>query len=376
MRIDRREFLKKAGVAGIVLAGTACAPAVAPTPTAVPAPTKPASVVAGSPTAVPAVATPTAKPATVHFGSVKAASDAGVYIAIDRGYFAEQGITLDLQAFASGAAMLAPLSSGDLDIYGSSLATGILAAIDRGIGIKVLADKGTSGPGFEFAQIVIRKDLWDSGQVRGAKDLKGKKVGVTSLAGGSEAAFAYLLKPVGLSVKDLDLVSLSYPDMLVAFGNKGLDAADMTEPTLSSVVSNGLAVTWPGGTRSATYGGVYQAGDIIASAQFDKNIDVARRFMVAYLKGVRDYNDAFVKGKGKSDIVNILIKYTALKDPAQYDRMQMAGLNPDGKLATNTMTMDLDYFKQAGHYTGKLTINDIVDSQFADYAAQQLGPYK
>ncbi len=41
-----------------------------------------------------------------------------------------------------------------------------------------------------------------------------------------------------------------------------------------------------------------------------------------------------------------------------------------------SMTMDLDYFKQAGRYAGRLTVNDIVDTHFVDYAAQQPGPYK
>ncbi len=376
MRIDRREFIKKAGVAGIALAGAACAPAATPTATPAPAPTKPAPAAAGSPTAAAAVATPTFKPATVRFGSIKATSDAGVYVAIERGYFKAQGLELDLRPFGSGAEMLAPLTTGDLDMYGSGIATGILAAIDRGIGLKVVADKGTSAPGFEFAQIVIRKDLWDGGQVKEIKDIKGKKVGVTSLAGNSEAAVAYLIKQAGLTKKDIELLPLPYADMVVAFGNKGLDVADMTEPTLSTVVGQQLAVTWPQGARSFTYGGSYQAGVLIFSAQFAQNVEVARRFMVGYLQGVRDYNDAFVKGKGKSDLVTILTKYTALKDPAQYEKMQMPALNPDGKPDVRSMSMDLDYFKESGSYAGKLTINDIVDAQFADYAAKQLGPYK
>ncbi len=376
MRIDRREFMKRAGIAGVVLVGTACTPAAVPTPTPSPAASKPIAAGAASPTAVPAVAKPTLKPATVRFGSIKSTSDAGVFIANEKGYFQEQGLTLDLQLFGSGAAMLAPLTNGDLDCYGAALATGILNAMDRGIALKIVADKGTSGPGFEYAQIVLRKDLADSGQIKEVKDLKGKKIGVTSLAGSGEAAVAYLVKQAGLTIKDVELVAMAYSDMIAALANKGLDVADMTEPTLSTVISQNLAMAWPPGTRSATYGGVYQAAELVFSAQFAQNIDVARRFMVAYLKGVRDYNDAFAKGKGKSDIVNILIKNTALKDPAIYDTMKLPGLNPDGKLALAGMNMDLDYFKQGGYYTGKLSVNDIVDTQFVDYAVQQLGAYK
>ncbi len=375
--IGRRQFIKMAGVAGMALVGAACAPAAAPT--AAPAATsKPAAATVAAPTAAPAAAqaTPTFKPATVKMGSIKATSDAGIYVAMERGYFTEQGITMETRVFGSGAEMLAPITTGDIDMYGSGIATGILAAIDRGIGLKVVADKGTSSPGFEFAQIVLRKDLADSGQIKDIKDIKGKKVAVTSLAGNSEASVAYMIKQANLTIKDIDLMPLPYVDMIAALTNKGLDAADMTEPTLSRVIANGSAVKWPQGARSFTYGGKYQAGVLIFSAQFAKNVDVARRFMIGYLKGIRDYNDAFIKGKGKSDIIKILTKYTALTDPAQYEKMEMPGLNPDGTPDIRTLGMDFDYFKQMGYYTGKLTINDVVDTQFAEYAAKQLGPYK
>lgn len=54
----------------------------------------------------------------------------------------------------------------------------------------------------------------------------------------------------------------------------------------------------------------------------------------------------------------------------------MPGLNPDGKLATRGMKMDLDYFKQMGYYTGKQELESIIDTQFTDYAVQQWRTYK
>ena len=44
------------------------------------------------------------------------------------------------------------------------------------------------------------------------------------------------------------------------------------------------------------------------------------RFMSAYLKGVRDYNDGFIKGKGKDEVIDIMTKHTALKDPALWGK--------------------------------------------------------
>ncbi|HLB11412.1 MAG TPA: taurine ABC transporter substrate-binding protein, partial [Dehalococcoidia bacterium] len=114
----------------------------------------------------------------------------------------------------------------------------------------------------------------------------------------------------------------------------------------------------------------------IYSEQFSKNVDAARRFMVGYIRGLRDYNDAFVKGKDKNQVISILTKYSSEKDPALYNRMEMPFLNPDGKIHVASMKMDFDFFKQMEYYTGKLELQPLIDTQFADYALQQLGPYR
>jgi len=56
--------------------------------------------------------------------------------------------------------------------------------------------------------------------------------------------------------------------------------------------------------------------------------------------------------------------------------MEMPYLQPDGKMHLQSVKMDFDYFKEMGYYTGKLELEKIVDTQFIEYAAQQLGPYK
>jgi NitT/TauT family transport system substrate-binding protein len=43
--------------------------------------------------------------------------------------------------------------------------------------------------------------------------------------------------------------------------------------------------------------------------------------MTAYVKSHRDYNDAFFKDKGKKELIDILCKYSVIKDPAMYEKM-------------------------------------------------------
>lgn len=179
---------------GLALAFTACAPAAAPTATPTkapaaaatkapePAPTQAAQAAkpaAATPTTAPAATAPP-KQATLKFGSIQSVSDAGVYVAIEKGYFKEQGITIEVNNFRTVAELIAPLGTGQLDVTATPLSTALLAAADRGVDLKIVADKGLSLPNWEYAWIVLRKDLFDSGQVKTPADLKGMKIAVPS----------------------------------------------------------------------------------------------------------------------------------------------------------------------------------------------------
>ena len=372
----------------LTLALSACAPTATPTPTptkppaTVPTPAASPTVAAAkpspvAPTTTPAQPTAPAKLTSVRFGSPGAVSDGGVYIAIDKGYFKEVGLDVQIQSFQSGPMLIAPLAAGELEVGGGVISTGLLNAIDRGVAMKIVATKGSSTKGFEFSRVTVRKDLIDSGQIKEVKDVKGKKIAVPSVKSGAEAQVSFFVKQGGLKITDVELVAMGFPDMLVAYGNKAIDLAVQTEPTLNAAVERGLAVRWPPGAMGeAFYGGEYQAATLLYSEQFSKNTDAARRFMVGYIKGLRDYNDAFVKGKNKAEVVAILTKYSSEKDPTLFNKMEMPFLNPDGKIHVPSMKMDFDFFKEMGYYTGKLELQLLIDMQFVDYAVQQLGPYK
>lgn len=383
MKRSNKSMLPVAGILVLLtLIVSACAPAASPTPTPTKAPVVGATPTQAAPKPSPAAQatapqpTATPRPVSVRFASPGALSDAGIFIGIEKGYFKELGVDVKVEPVQSGAAAIAPLAAGDLEMAGGVTSTALFNAIDRGVALKIVATKGGAVKGFDASQFIVRKDLIDSGQVKEVKDLKGKKMALANVQSGAEAEASFFLKQGGLTIKDVELVVMGYPDMLPAFGNKAIDVSIQNEPLIATAVEQNLAVKFPPGALSLAYGGEYQVAVVIFSEPFSKNIDAARRFMMGYLRALRDYNDAFVKGKDRNAIIAILAKYTAQKDPAVYSKMEMSYLNPDGKLHVPSMKADLDYFKQMGYYTGKLELQSVVDTQFIDYAVQQLGPYK
>ncbi|MBI4319762.1 MAG: ABC transporter substrate-binding protein [Chloroflexi bacterium] len=397
MRVPRRiVFLSLSLVAMVAILLAACAPP-APTPTPVPPPpkptaappAKPAEAPAPKPTAAPAAkptaaptkpappaATPAPKAAApakttkLKFGTMGFVSDAGVFIALEKGYFKEQGLDVEWELI-SGANYFQLLATEGLQVGGATTDAGLFNSILRGVNLKMVADKATNVKGTRFTGLVVRKDLAD--QIKTPADLKGRAVANLCENCQEDYKLELWLKDGGLTLSDVKYVSLPNPaDHLPALANKSVDVAQMVEPFVTISVDQGVGAPWlfisdrdPG----------MQGAVLLFSEGFAKDVDAARRFMVANIKGVREYLDAFNKGKNKADVVNILTKYTTLKDPKMYDKVGLPGLNPDGKINVANVAAQQDFFVRKGVLKEKLDLSKVIDMQFVDYAVQRLGPY-
>src|SRR4051794_4008063 len=100
----------------------------------------------------------------VTIGIVNAVSDGTLFIAQDKGYFKAEGIDAEFVEFDTGAKMVAPLGGGQLDVGGGAASAGLYNAVDRGIRIKLVADKATNVKGAPFQSFMVRKELVDSGK--------------------------------------------------------------------------------------------------------------------------------------------------------------------------------------------------------------------
>ncbi|MDO9218169.1 MAG: ABC transporter substrate-binding protein, partial [Lacisediminimonas sp.] len=95
-----------------------------------------------------------AEPVEVRIGTNGVVSDAAFFIANRKGYFAEQGIKVTFVRFDAGPKMIAPLGTGQLDVAAGAISAGLFNAAARGINIKIVADKGSSPPGYDYVPIL------------------------------------------------------------------------------------------------------------------------------------------------------------------------------------------------------------------------------
>jgi ABC-type nitrate/sulfonate/bicarbonate transport system substrate-binding protein len=358
----------------LTLIGAACAPAAAPSQ---PAPSQPAPAAppqagqaAPAPAAPPPPSPTTATP--VRVGLLGSASDAGIFIAAEKGFFQDQGLEVEFERFQTGAHMTPALSAGQLDIGAGSPSAGLYNAIGRQITIKIVADKGSNPPGFGFQGIALRKDLAD--RVRDYRDLRGLRVGMTGSGGTSaDIALVQALRRGGLAPEDAEIVVLAYPDLNVALSNGSIDAAIHFEPLFTLGVQQGISVDWK--RVDEIYPG-HQGAAIFYGAEFTRSQpDAADRWMVAYVQGLRHYNDAFRKNVNRADTIQIIAKHTNIR-PELLEQAVPVGLNPDGYINARGLAEDLELLRELGYIKEPVSVEQIVDNRHVDFAIRQLGPYR
>ena len=331
-----------------------------------------ACVVSGSGAALAADLT------TVRVGIANASSDVAFFIAEKKGYFRQEGLDAKFIPFDSGAKMVAPLGAGQLDVAGGSPSAGLYNAVVRGIGIKIVADKGSTPPGYGYQPLLVRADLVANGRYKSLADLKGMKVAGSATGSASTSTMNEALKKAGLKTSDVERIYLSFPQHVMALQNKAVDAALTTEPSATEAVRRGAAVRVIGDDQIYPD---HQLAVVLYSTVFIKDHpQAAKAFMRAYIRAVRDYNNALLNGKiagpNAAEVISILNEYTPIKDPNTYRTIVPQGTNPDGKLNIASLENDLAFFKSEGVVKGNVTVTQVLDTSFAENAVKELGPYK
>ena len=346
-----------------------------PAPATRPAATAPAGPAASSAPAASAGSTAAPRELrTVYVGDLGILTTAALYVAIEKGYFREQGIDVDLVTIDGSARAIPLLATGAMDSMVASATAGMYNAINQGIPIGIVADKATQRRDSGTVGLVVRQDLLDSGVVRILNDLRGRRIGVNTGGSANEYQLYHILKSVGVTFNEFELIELTLPDIMQALGTGRLDGAMLIEPFQTIAHRRGVASMF---VRTVEVMPEYQSGVIVYSDQFrGRDQAVTRDWMVAYLRGIRAYQDARREGIDRESIIDIMMKYTTVKDRGIYDEMTWAAFDPNGRILPESLMVEQDYYRQIGLVQQAVPMERAIDEQFIHYAVERLRPYQ
>lgn len=310
----------------------------------------------------------------VPIGIAPTMTSSAMFIAKEKGYFKEQGINAILNPFRlSGAQMIPFLATGQIYVGGGTINAGMYNAIQSDIPIKLVSEKGSLHPGKGHLALIVRKEHVESGRYKELSDLKGMTFATPAKGVSQQIIMERYLKSVDLSLDDVRLTHMGYPDMNVALANGAIDATIQIEPFVASAVEKDIAVRISG--ADVVYPEQQAAAIMYSPVFIEKYPDIARRFMIAYVKGLRDYNDAFFKNKNREEIIRILMKSTRVKNRKIYDSVVAVGLDPNGRLMMPSIREDARWYYEHGYVKKLPRVDDIVDLSYVENAIKQLGEY-
>lgn len=307
----------------------------------------------------------------VTIGVVPSVPAAATWIAVEKGYFREAGLEPHLEKIESVSTALALLASNRMQVLEGGLAAGYWNALVQGMPVIAALERGT-GP--LYHDLLVRPDLKD--RIKTAADLRGRTVAV--VAPGSSALYQVgkFLEAGGLTLRDVEVKYIPFPQMGIAFTNQAIDVALVDPPFNAVQISQGLAVRWVDPEDYIQPAPVSFIGYLANTEWIGKNDDVARRLFHALVRGGRDYCQAYHHGPNRAEVEDIMWTYRAVNDRGLIHTMPWQARNPDGRFNVASVLDLQDWFFKERLITQKFSIARLVDQHYADDAAKSLPPFE
>nr|BFF01427.1 ABC transporter substrate-binding protein [Streptoalloteichus tenebrarius] len=170
--------------------------------------------------------------AKVVLGALPVADVAPLHIAKDKGYFAAEGLEVDIRPVPSGPEAVTQLVGGALDIAFSTYPP-FYTATARGTGnLRIVAEALSAKEGTAVLMAT------PNSPVKKPTDLAGRKVAVTSKGSISDVSVMAAAKVHGVEPSSITFVDMPFPNMEAAMDQGSVDAALLAEPFITKASKN------------------------------------------------------------------------------------------------------------------------------------------
>ncbi len=173
----------------------------------------------------------------VKIGYIPSDSFAALYIMADR-YLTPAGITVQMVRLPSGAEITTQVATGQLQVGGSGMGAAGFNAVAAKLPIEFIAPLHF---GYLEDYFTVRKAVWGT-EVKRIADLKGRTVGLNTRGAAVEWMLDQVLRRDGLTIKDVQVKIMPFPDMVPALESGAIDAGILTEPFPTLAEDKGVGV--------------------------------------------------------------------------------------------------------------------------------------
>src|SRR5882762_9974111 len=289
-------------------------------------------------------------------------------VAERKGFFRDEGLEVEIPDFAGGARALQAMVGGSADMVSGAYEHTInMAAKKQPITAVVLQMK--------FSAMALAMSKERAAKFKGAKDMKGWKVGVTAPGSSTNMYANNLLAKDGLKPTDISVVGVGTGAGAVAALEKGeLDALSNLDPVLTQLESTGkftaVADSRTEKGMKDIYGGDYHASVIYITEEFiKKNPNTVQAVVNAMVRA-----DKWIAKATPQEIVDLMPSEYKAGNPSLYKEgllKNMIGYSENGEMsmkAAENVYKVLRQFEPSVMAAGKIDLNTTFDNAFVKKA--------
>ncbi len=251
-----------------------------------------------------------------------------VVLASQLGYFAREGVVVELQHFNAGSKALESMIGGSADIVAGAYENTVRMQV-KGIQLQSIVLFG------RYPENVLGIAKWAAGRYHSPSDLKDQKIGVTGPGSATQTFLNLILAQAGLQPGDAVAVTVGAGPVAVAamrrsnelFAISNLDLA-ITELSMAGDIVIALDSRTEQGTR-AVYGGDYASGSLYGPVSFVRKRPQTMQAVATAM--VRTLN--WLKGATPQEITSRLPPEFYRAEPnvyAQALKNNLPSFSPDG----------------------------------------------
>ena len=303
----------------------------------------------------------------VSVGALRLTSSGPVFIALDKGYFREQGLDVELKLFTAAAQPPLAVVSGDVDFAITGLTASFYNLAAKG-GVKIIGAQSREEPGFNLVAYMVTNDAYAKG-FHSLKDFAGKSVATTTTGSTFHYSLGKLAQKYGFDVNTVVLRQLNaLPAMQAAFKGGQVDATLIPVNGARQLEKEGAGkiLGWVGDETPWQLGALFTSPKNIAERR-----PMVEAFVRAYQKGATAYHKAFNTRDASGKIIHcenfddmMRIMAAAMQQPAELLEVGLPYVDPMGRLLVDDIYSQLAFWQSANLVDKGANAKDMMDLTF------------
>lgn len=300
-------------------------------------------------------------------GTMRLTSAATVFVAVDKGYFAEEGLPVEVVFFDAAAQLPVAAVAHSID-FGMTAFTAAFFNLAAKGGLKLICGDGRPHVAFPNNQLVASRAGREAG-LRGFADIRGRRLGVTTIGSSFHYQIGAIAAKFGFSIADVELVPLQTLQNLVPSVASGrLDGAILPSTAAEPLVQSGAAIFVGNLAEVDTTqaSGVFTRPDVIAGRRehVERFIRAHRRAMAFCNTAVNRLDEAGrpIESEEREELFAIVAK------SAGQNGRQIAGTfsfyEPHAPLYLEHVRKVLRFWQDQGLVARTLDAESVIDFSF------------